>query len=471
MISKHKANIFFFSDIAAFTCAIFFTHTTLSVLALDELAQCKHGFFKLVQPRSIHSNESTNITCELCPIGTYNNESNQVSCNRCPAGSTNLINGSTILSDCNVCQPGYFMNYVFECQMCPRNSHNAKFGSVGIQSCNPCRYLEFQPRPGQATCIRKNVELPIAVSDNDHVVGLFVEDDTSCVYITSDYSGKTDRICWGLVGNATHEYSDIWSHQNMYPELKYDVLPLIRTICGDGIIYPLLEECDDGNYISSDGCSPSCKIETGFGCELSPPTKDQPTSLRAPSRCCRISQSPFFQTGKCSPCYGRIPPYAGVKYDPQTCELKDIDECASVLTNNCFHSSKLCVNFDAMSTSQHRYKCMCASPLPPHCTDLDIDHGAYTVRGVIAVFTTNVSSTIQNIYHQTAKLLQHIPVKLTQTTTVIELEHTNTSSGSYIDFDASKFFFELSFLCESWQDMQLIALQMNLTALGDHLLT
>jgi cysteine-rich repeat protein len=31
--------------------------------------------------------------------------------------------------------------------------------------------------------------------------------------------------------------------------------------CGDGILQPGFEECDDGNHASGDGCSAACKVE------------------------------------------------------------------------------------------------------------------------------------------------------------------------------------------------------------------
>lgn len=382
-------------------------------------------------------------SCELCPDGTYNNQATLERCTKCPWHYTSLP-GATSLSDCNICVAGYFLNSTFQCESCPRNSASSIIGSVSLQNCRPCDYLEFQPEPGKAECVRQNVEL--LADPEDHVVGLFVDGDTSCVYITGDYSGKTDRICWGRVDD--HNES-----------LQHDVIPRLPVICGDGIIFPFLEECDDGNSDSHDGCSGGCKVEYGFGCEHVTPTKDLYMSLWTPSRCCRILQGPLLHTGKCSStCSGRLPPYAGVQYDPRSCELRDIDECASIFTNTCFHSSKLCVNFDAVSTEQHTYKCLCASPLPEHCTDLHIDHGAYTVRGVISVLTANVSDTMQLISQQTAVLMLDIPLIHTQTTTIFELVNTNTSSKS---------FFELSFMCESWHDMQLLASNMNLTALGE----
>jgi fibro-slime domain-containing protein len=57
-----------------------------------------------------------------------------------------------------------------------------------------------------------------------------------------------------------------------------------KSPCGDGQRFSN-EECDDGNTVSGDGCSSSCKIETGFECTDSPmttpaSTKDIPVVVR-----------------------------------------------------------------------------------------------------------------------------------------------------------------------------------------------
>src|SRR4029078_3113408 len=39
--------------------------------------------------------------------------------------------------------------------------------------------------------------------------------------------------------------------------------------CGDGVVV-LPELCDDGNTMSGDGCSDTCKVEIGWKCSGSP---------------------------------------------------------------------------------------------------------------------------------------------------------------------------------------------------------
>lgn len=38
-----------------------------------------------------------------------------------------------------------------------------------------------------------------------------------------------------------------------------------ESMCGDGILIPIIEECDDGNNIYEDGCY-NCKLTCGDGC-------------------------------------------------------------------------------------------------------------------------------------------------------------------------------------------------------------
>lgn len=40
--------------------------------------------------------------------------------------------------------------------------------------------------------------------------------------------------------------------------------------CGDGIIVSAVEQCDDNNTASYDGCSSTCTKETSFTCSGSP---------------------------------------------------------------------------------------------------------------------------------------------------------------------------------------------------------
>src|SRR5262249_31723148 len=58
---------------------------------------------------------------------------------------------------------------------------------------------------------------------------------------------------------------------------------MCTATCGDGLKFPQ-EACDDGNNIAGDGCSPTCTIEPGWQCtavdQPPPPTLDIPILYR-----------------------------------------------------------------------------------------------------------------------------------------------------------------------------------------------
>lgn len=57
-------------------------------------------------------------------------------------------------------------------------------------------------------------------------------------------------------------------------ECSFDLSGCIEPApCGDGLIEPG-EQCDDGNFISGDGCSQECQVEPGFDCEGEPSACD-----------------------------------------------------------------------------------------------------------------------------------------------------------------------------------------------------
>lgn len=44
----------------------------------------------------------------------------------------------------------------------------------------------------------------------------------------------------------------------------------VLSTCGNGIVETPYEECDDHNYVSGDGCSALCKVESGYTCTGQP---------------------------------------------------------------------------------------------------------------------------------------------------------------------------------------------------------
>jgi cysteine-rich repeat protein len=63
--------------------------------------------------------------------------------------------------------------------------------------------------------------------------------------------------------------------------------------CGDGVVNSTAgEACDDGNTAASDGCSATCKVESGWTCDQSAPSKCMMTAARLGRRGQRPAVSP-----------------------------------------------------------------------------------------------------------------------------------------------------------------------------------
>ena len=68
-----------------------------------------------------------------------------------------------------------------------------------------------------------------------------------------------------------------------------------ETVCGDGRRNSD-EECDDGNTISGDGCSTSCRVETGFHCSQSYNVTSQCEPVPSPSPSPSTTSSSVFSS-------------------------------------------------------------------------------------------------------------------------------------------------------------------------------
>ena len=76
----------------------------------------------------------------------------------------------------------------------------------------------------------------------------------------------------GCMDGGTHlnDGTRCVSHSTGSASEAFDISILTHgPICGDAVVDPALEECDDGNTLSGDGCSMDCRIEPGYSC--SPP--------------------------------------------------------------------------------------------------------------------------------------------------------------------------------------------------------
>ena len=311
--------------------------------------------------------------CALCALGTYKNTIGSHACSTCNPGQSTLQVGSTDTGDCK-CAAGSYSSDVGTCQSCPAGTFSANVGDGDISQCRICGYKEFQPLAGATECLPMFVSLLEAFESSSRVVGLFVEGATSCAFVSRDSTETTDKVCWG-------------EETEKNPKMTRKVMSNINDICGNGILHPILEQCDDGNFANSDGCSTTCKIEHDFFCEARTNTANISESLNQISECCRISGNPPSHTPKCARCSDRIAPYPGVYFNVRDCGLEDVDECAEG-TDGCVLQGRgvVCSNRDARDTNRVRFECEC----PPGfwMSDVGCSPERFATRVVFDVDTT-----------------------------------------------------------------------------------
>lgn len=65
----------------------------------------------------------------------------------------------------------------------------------------------------------------------------------------------------GVIDADIEECDDGAQNGDAYNGCGFDCQ--IGPYCGDGVVYAGIEECDDGNGVAGDGCSASCRVESG----------------------------------------------------------------------------------------------------------------------------------------------------------------------------------------------------------------
>lgn len=312
--------------------------------------------------------------CVLCPAGGFKETPGNGACTSCDVGRGTVTAGAVTPAEC-VCARGWY-GEGDTCLQCPENTFQGLVGRVGVESCLACPFRTFQPAKGQAACAPSQVEWPFTTLKY-HMVGLEVTATRSCaqlIELTDGSPVSAKKVCWG----GGQPAAAVVAADPPLPD-QVEAAPLLFGLtCGDGIVFPLLEACDDGNAFSTDGCS-ECAIDTGFACDHRDPAQYN-TTLQKASVCCRADGR-----ATCARCWDRPSPYAGVVYDGVSCELRDVDECASSQQQSCWQTGAVCENHDAVAgPDASTFLCSCDNPTAT-CVDPG-DAGAaarFTVQMVV----------------------------------------------------------------------------------------
>ena len=159
--------------------------------------------------------------------------------------------------------------------------------------------------PADAIEVNENFsELKTAVDDNygrtivaqqtadDAVAGHTVNTDTQLTELqvddfvgdngyafTTDVQANAANVQTNTTEIATNT-ANIATNTSDTAALQATVAAIQAFLCGDGVIIPSLESCDDGNSSSGDGCSQTCTIEPSFVCSGLPSVCSLPVDVR-----------------------------------------------------------------------------------------------------------------------------------------------------------------------------------------------
>jgi cysteine-rich repeat protein len=112
---------------------------------------------------------------------------------------------------------------------------------------------------------------------SSHACGVRTDDIVSCWGSSASWSGMLPTGSF-LEVDAGYAHScalrsdgtiTCFSVNNSNGRASPSSTAFAPEVCGDGLVVGQ-ETCDDDNSVSSDGCSASCRIETGFTCSGEP---------------------------------------------------------------------------------------------------------------------------------------------------------------------------------------------------------
>jgi len=89
-----------------------------------------------------------NVNCTNCSPGTYTDNIGSITCKMCPAGTANSNSGTTNVSNCLLCLPGYTsLKGATSCSPCPIGTYEN-----GLRECISCPVGTYNELTGQTEC-------------------------------------------------------------------------------------------------------------------------------------------------------------------------------------------------------------------------------------------------------------------------------------------------------------------------------
>ena len=142
-------------------------------------------------------------SCLPCPYSTYNPDSSASTCIQCPQGTFITVLGSTDLVNCSRCSPGWYSANGQTCQACPASRYSTNFSSSTCTQCPAGKYTGGVGSTDVSSCIpcTPGWYFPGSISY------------TGCYrcYYTSYSTGSGSSVCTLCAGGG---YIGVWGSTN-----------------------------------------------------------------------------------------------------------------------------------------------------------------------------------------------------------------------------------------------------------------
>lgn len=146
---------------------------------------------------------------------------NPTVCNGCDTANHYVMDSGSC-----VCMSSYFMNSSLQCESCISY----------LDGCDTCANATV------CTACLPNSNYTLNSNGTCQCMDMYVRSGPNCI------SCFVNCVCVGYA---------------------WDSHGVCSSFCSDGITIEPTEECDDGNLIAGDGCSPTCTAEADYTCHVS----------------------------------------------------------------------------------------------------------------------------------------------------------------------------------------------------------
>jgi cysteine-rich repeat protein len=177
------------------------------------------------------------------------------------------------------------------------DNNTAENGGLGVIRPLPGGHL---PHPNDSSVHNNEIN----VSHDIYTVGLSPSPGSTLGLLNFPWKWNLPEGEWEVIGPVIVEWPEPLEYSMTFTEVEAAVI-VSPIICGNGVVDPG-EECDDGNLIPGDGCSPVCKLEVCGNSILDPGEECDDGNTNNGDGCDEFCKIPDISVSPSSLTFGKV---------------------------------------------------------------------------------------------------------------------------------------------------------------------